>query len=129
LLDATEGFVDVYLDLVGGDLLNKVLVRMKRWGKIAAVGSVSVYNDPSVSHLTNWTEVIANRLTISGFIVYDFARQWHETLGRLAQAVRDGTLVVDGGETICEVGFEEVPKVWRGLFTGINQGKLVTKLV
>lgn len=87
------------------------------------------YNDPSVSHLTNWLEVIANRLTITGFIVYDFAPQWPETICQLARAVRDGTLVADGGETVCEVGFEKVPEVWRGLFTGINQGKLVTKLV
>jgi NADPH-dependent curcumin reductase CurA len=59
LKEATDGFVDVYLDLVGGNckfsapfreservlnfitVLNKLLSRMKRFGKIAAVGSIS----------------------------------------------------------------------------------------
>lgn len=79
--------------------------------------------------MPNWFEVISNRLTITGYIVLDFIHKYPEAIGALAQAMRDNKLTVEGGETIREVGFEEVPEVWRGLFEGANRGKLVTKLV
>jgi NADPH-dependent curcumin reductase CurA len=79
--------------------------------------------------LTNWFEVVSNRLTITGFIVLDFAAKFPAAIGALVQAVREGKLTVEGTETIREVGFEHVPEVWKGLFEGTNRGKLVTKLV
>jgi NADPH-dependent curcumin reductase CurA len=148
LVEATDGYVEVYLDLVGGEsastfrlfsvlrnrltlhpVLNLMLLRMKRWGKIAAVGAISAYNDWSKCAFPNWMEVIANRLTITGFIVFDFIDEYPTAVEKLAKAVTDGTFVVEGSETVREVSFDEIPKVWRGLFTGANTGKLVTKIV
>jgi len=128
LIDATDGYVEVYLDLVGGEILNLMLTRMKRWGKIAAVGAISAYNDWSKCVYPNWMEVITNRLTITGFIVFDFIDEWAFAISQLAKAVADGTFIVQGSEEIREVSFEDIPEVWRGLFTGANTGKLVTKI-
>lgn len=38
---ATPDYADVYYDNVGGDILNAVLPRVKRWGKIIACGMIS----------------------------------------------------------------------------------------
>lgn len=68
-------------------------------------------------------------MTITGFIVFDYIHKYPEAIGALAQAVQEGKIVVEGGETVREVGFEKVPDVWKSLFEGANRGKLVTKLV
>lgn len=127
-------------------VLNLILTRMKRFGHVAAVGSISskskpysertgisrlhpAYNDRSRSNMPNWFEVISNRLTITGYIVYDYMHKYPEAIGALAKAMQAGKLIVEGGETVREVGFEKVPEVWNGLFEGTNRGKLVTKLI
>lgn len=73
--------------------------------------------------------MISNRLTITGYIVFDYVHKYPEAIGALVQAMKEGNITVEGGETICEVGFEKVPEVWAGLFEGSNRGKLVTKLM
>ena len=67
---ATEGFVDVYFDNVGGEILSLMLTRMKRYGRISACGAVSTYNDRDIG-VHNWFEIITNRLEVRGFIVTD----------------------------------------------------------
>jgi NADPH-dependent curcumin reductase CurA len=42
--------------------------------------------------------------------------------------VQEGKLTVDR-ETVVETKFEDIPKTWQRLFSGGNQGTLVTKLV
>jgi NADPH-dependent curcumin reductase CurA len=106
-----------------------MLARMKRWGKIAAVGAISAYNDWNACVYPNWMEVFANRLTITGFIVFDFIDQYPQAMAKLAAAITEGKFTVEGTETVREVQFEDVPRVWRELFSGGNQGKLVTKLM
>ena len=133
LKKATEGFADVYFDNVGGDILDLMLSRMKRHGRIAACGMISSYNrlgEPA--SMRNWFEIISNRLEIRGFIVTDAVLSG-KTKGYvqiLAQALKEGKLRLDeGSETIVETKFEDIPKTWMMLFEGKNQGKLVSKLV
>jgi NADPH-dependent curcumin reductase CurA len=128
LIAATVGFVDVYQDLVGGPILNLMLARMKRGGKIAAVGSISAYNDRSKSVYPNWMEIVSNRISVEGFIVLDFMSEWESATRALGQAVVDGKYSVSGMEEVHKVAFEQVPNVWKGLFTGANKGKLVTEI-
>ncbi|KAJ5223918.1 NAD(P)-binding protein [Penicillium chermesinum] len=40
----TEGFVEVYFDNVGGDILDTMFTRMKVHGRIAFCGAISAYN-------------------------------------------------------------------------------------
>jgi NADPH-dependent curcumin reductase CurA len=116
------------LTMIHHPVLDVMLTRMKRWGKIAAVGAIAAYNDESKSAYPNWKEVIANRLTITGFIVFDFMSEYASAAAKLAEAVRDGRFILEGSEEVHEIAFEQVPALWRGLFTGANTGKLVTKL-
>lgn len=131
LKSATKEYVNVYFDNVGGEILDLMLTRMAKHGRIAACGAISNYNSSgdAITGLKNWFEIISMRIEIKGFIVMDFADKWGQDLEIFKKAVADGKLKVgDEGEHIVEAGFEEIPKVWMGLFEGANQGKLLTKI-
>ena len=131
LKKATEGYVEVYFDNVGGDILDLMLTRIKRHGRIAACGAITQYNKGEKDGLKNWFEVIANRIEIQGFIVLDWAaRGGPAAIAEMVQAFKDGKIKLgDENETVVDTKFEDVPKTWMMLFEGKNTGKLVTKLV
>ena len=132
LIKATDGFVEVYFDNVGGDILDLMFTRMKRQGRIAACGAIVDYNNSEKSGLKNWYEVISNRIEIRGFINLDFVKAGKApaAVRELVTAAKEGKIKVgDESETVVDTKFEEVPKTWMLLFEGANTGKLVTKLV
>ncbi|KAF2730649.1 NAD(P)-binding protein [Polyplosphaeria fusca] len=130
LWKATEGFVEVFFDNVGGEILSLMLLRLKRFGRIAACGSVSTYNSMETG-IQNWYEIIANRLEVRGFIVTD-AVETGKTgvmMQRLVQAIKEGKIKIGPeSETVVPTAFEDIPKTWTMLFSGGNQGKLVTQV-
>ncbi|KAI4142061.1 MAG: hypothetical protein L6R39_005099 [Caloplaca ligustica] len=129
LIKATEGYVEVFYDNVGGEILDTMLTRMKRHGRIAACGAVAEYNKSEGHGIKNWVEVISNRIEIKGFIVLDFQPKAKEATAELVKATKEGKIKVDSSnETVVETGFEGVPATWMKLFEGGNRGKLVTKL-
>ncbi|KAI4254804.1 MAG: hypothetical protein LQ352_002899 [Teloschistes flavicans] len=134
LIRATDGFVEVYFDNVGGSMLDLMLTRMKRHGRVAACGAVAEYNKDAAAGegygIKNWFEVISNRIEIKGFIIFDFMGKAAETTEKLVKATKEGKIKMDGeNETVVEVGFEGVVETWMKLFEGGNRGKLITKLV
>ncbi|KAI9834749.1 MAG: hypothetical protein M1819_002835 [Sarea resinae] len=129
LIKATHGYADVYFDNVGGDILDLVLTRMKRFGRIAACGAIASYNDSQPRGLRNWFEVVSNRLEIKGFIVLDVMSKFPEMRGKLVEALAQGKIkVAEEHETLVKTPFEAIPKTWMMLFEGANTGKLVTKI-
>jgi NADPH-dependent curcumin reductase CurA len=132
LKKATDGYVEVYFDNVGGDILSLMLQRMKRHGRIAACGAVATYNSMgSDSGVKNWFEVISNRIEIRGFIVTDAftSGKVEGILGELMKGVKGGKIQLGPEtETVVKTKFEDVVKTWMMLFKGGNTGKLVTEL-
>lgn len=122
--------MEVFFDNVGGDILDLMLTRMKRYGRVAACGAIAQYNKSDKDGLKNWFEVISNRIQIRGFIVFDFMPRAPAAIGELVQAYKEGKITLgDENETVVDTKFEDVPKTWMGLFEGRNTGKLVTKVV
>jgi NADPH-dependent curcumin reductase CurA len=74
-------------------------------------------------------EVVTNRITMTGFIVFDFIKDWPAATKELTEAVKDGRIKTENSETIVETKFEDIPKTWCKLFEGVNQGKLITQIV
>lgn len=131
LKKATEGYVEVYFDNVGGEILDLMLSRIKRFGRIAACGAISIYNSMGETGVKNWFEIIANRIEVRGFIVLDAMTSGKAgpMLGAITQGVKDGKIKIDPeSETIVPTKFEDVPKTWTTLFSGGNQGKLITEI-
>ena len=132
LIKATHGYVEVYFDNVGGDILDLMLTRMKKGGRVAACGAITDYNRSEKSGLKNWFEVISNRIEIKGFIVLDFLAEGKgpEAVKEMVTAAKEGKIKVgEENETVVDTSFEAIPKTWMSLFEGANTGKLVTKLI
>ncbi|KWU46734.1 NAD(P)-binding protein [Rhodotorula sp. JG-1b] len=129
LVKATDGYVNVYFDNVGGSILNAMFARMARFSRIIACGAISSYNSDEPVDLRNWFNIISMRITVRGFIVSDFMAKWGEAATDVQKAIADGRFLTEGTETKVKSKFEDIPKTWTGLFKGQNQGKLVTELV
>ena len=71
-LPGPDGFANVYFDNVAGDILDLMLGRMARHGRISCCGAISGYNTADKSGIKNWFEIIMNRLEAKGFIVLDY---------------------------------------------------------
>jgi hypothetical protein len=132
LITATEGFVEVYFDNVGGEILDMMLTRVARHGRIAACGAISAYNDSRSVGLRNYAQVITMRLEIKGFIVLDFMKERDQAgaaVQELIQAMKEERIILGKeNEMVISPGFEGIPETWMKLFEGGNKGKLITKL-
>lgn len=131
LIKATDGFVEVFFDNVGGEILDLMLTRIKKDGRIAACGAISGYNDEKTAGIKNWFEIVAMRITIRGFIVTDAVNSGRskEIVKELTKAYKNGNIkATEEGQTVVPTKFEDIPKTWMMLFSGKNTGKLITKL-
>ena len=132
LTASTKDFADIYFDNVGGAILDMMLGRMARYGRIAACGAISDYNSSpeKMYGIKNWFEVVSMRIQIRGFIILDYLDHAAEMLGILKKGIEEGKLKIsEENEHVVDTKFEDVPRTWLTLFEGGNTGKLVTMLV
>ncbi|PSN74808.1 NAD(P)-binding protein [Corynespora cassiicola Philippines] len=130
LKKATEGYADVYFDNVGGEILDHMLARVKKFGRVVACGAVAAYNDKSKA-VKNWFQIITNRLEVRGFIVLDAIESGKVVpiMGALTKGIKEGKIKIgEDSETVVPTKFEDVPKTWTLLFSGGNTGKLITQI-
>ncbi|KFA81281.1 hypothetical protein S40288_04847 [Stachybotrys chartarum IBT 40288] len=125
---ATPDEVDVYFDNVGGPVLDAMLARMKRFGVVAVCGAMAIYNSPEPMALRNWFEVVSQRLTITGFFLFDYMDKVPAAMETLIKAAVEGRIKVDV-EDIVDATIEEVPDAWLRVYHGRNKGKSITRLL
>jgi NADPH-dependent curcumin reductase CurA len=119
--------IDVYFDNVGGEHLNAALPRMRMRGRIVVCGMISTYNnDGAISDCVNTlANMMYNRLTMTGFIVWDYVHLRERFLADMRGWIAQGQ--VRWEETVYE-GLENAPRALIGLFTGQNLGKMLVKI-
>jgi hypothetical protein len=90
-------------------------------------GAISQYNaqEPPTGP-ANYMQLLVMRASMTGFLVFDFAKRYPEGLTQLAQWLRAGEL--RSREDIVRGGLERFPEVFLMLFRGENTGKLVLQL-
>ena len=125
LMAAAPQGIDVYFDNVGGDHLEAAIAALRPFGRIAACGSISGYNEPTPGP-RNMAMIIGKRLTIKGFIVSDFEAQRAAFESEVGVLLKSGTL--HSRETTVH-GIENAPAAFMSLFTGGNTGKMLVSLV
>jgi len=54
---------------------------------------------------------------VTSFIVSDFADKWPAASQAVKKAIEEGKFKTEGTETKVEAAFEDVPKVWKRLFS------------
>jgi hypothetical protein len=119
--------IDVYFENVGGEHLNAALPRMNALGRIAVCGMISAYNNfGAVSEpVTTLSNIIYNRVTLRGFVYYEFESKRAQFLADMKDWIRQGRLKY---RTTFQQGIEQAPAALIGLFTGVNTGKMVVQL-
>ncbi|MCW2532998.1 MAG: putative NADP-dependent oxidoreductase [Blastococcus sp.] len=123
--EAPEG-IDVFFDNVGGEHLEAAIGALRLHGRAAVCGSISGYNAVTPPPgPRNMSLLVANRLTLRGFLVGDHADLRPEFLETVPGWIASGDLVVR--ETVRE-GLENAVPAFLDLLRGGNTGKMIVRL-
>lgn len=118
--------VDVLFDNVGGDVCGAVLPLMKLRGRIVCCGAISQYDGSAPASPAGLPGIlIAKRLRMEGFIVFDFEERAAEAEDALLAWFAQGRIKVV--EEVLE-GLAAAPKGLIGLLGGENVGKRMVRV-
>ena len=125
LAAAAPDGIDVYFDNVGGDHLDAALALARNNARFAICGMIDAYNKGEPTSLRFIMRVIAARIRMRGFIVFDFQPRMGEFYRDMGQWLASGA--VKSRETVVE-GVDNMPDAFLGLFKGENTGKMLVRL-
>jgi NADPH-dependent curcumin reductase CurA len=125
LAAAAPDGIDVYFDNVGGDHLDAALALARNNARFAICGMIDSYNKGEPTSLRFIMRMIAARIRMRGFIVFDFQPRMGEFYRDMGQWLASGA--VKSRETVAE-GLDTMPDAFLGLFKGENIGKMLVRL-
>lgn len=125
LAGAAPDGIDVYFDNVGGDHLDAAFAVARQNARFAICGMIEGYNDPTPPSFRFIMRVIAARIRLKGFIIFDYFPRLGEFYAEMGPWLASGT--VKSRETVVN-GLEAMPDAFRGLFRGENVGKMLVRL-
>ncbi|MEQ8861728.1 MAG: NADP-dependent oxidoreductase [Pseudomonadales bacterium] len=119
--------IDVYFENVGGAHLDAACGQMRPLGRIPVCGMISAYNNKGARSegVTTLANMIYNRVTMRGFVVYEFNHLRERFLSDMRRWMREGRMTYQ--ETVME-GIENAPAALIGLLNGENTGKMLVRL-
>lgn len=126
LKDATPEYIDVYFDNTGGEILDACLFRAARNARFVICGAISQYNTAKPQGPASFMMVISQRVTIKGFIVFDYAKQYPAALQDLANWLSQGK--IKRKEHIVRGGIGAAPQGLLNLYEGVNTGKMMVEV-
>ena len=125
LAAAAPDGIDVYFDNVGGDHLDAAFALARQNARFAICGMIEGYNDPTPPSFRFIARVIAMRIRMKGFIVFDYFPRMAEFYGDMGTWLATGT--VKSRETVVD-GLDKTLDAFLGLFEGANTGKMLVRL-
>ena len=114
--------VDVYFDNVGGDLLDDALANLARGARVVVCGAISQYNEVKPRGPRNYMSLLVNRASMTGMVVFDWAKRYGEAAQQMQAWMREGTL---RSREDVYVGIDNFHETFLRLFSGEKLGKLV----
>jgi len=112
--------IDIYFENVGGQMLDAVLLNMRKHGRIPVVGMISQYNLKKPEGLSNAIMILAKQLLVEGFLVFDHFVKYRKFEEEMVGFIKEGK--ISCVEDIAD-GLEKAPAALLGLFSGKNIGK------
>lgn len=125
LMEAAPKGIDVYFDNVGGDHLDAAFALARMRARFAICGMIEGYNKAEPASFRFIMRVIAMRIRMQGFIVFDFQSRMGEFYAEMGKLMASGQL--KSQETVVD-GLEKMPDAFLGLFSGGNVGKMLVRL-
>ena len=119
--------IDVYFENVGGAHLDAAMGQMRALGRVPVCGMISAYNTKGARSegVTTLSNMIYNRVTMKGFVVYEFFDMRDQFLTDMRQWIAEGKMKYQ--ETIMQ-GVENAPNAMIGLLQGENSGKMLVQI-
>lgn len=119
--------IDVYFENVGGAHLDAACGQMRPLGRIPVCGMISAYNNKGARSegVTTLSNMIYNRVTMKGFVVYEFEHLREQFLQDMRGWIAAGSMQYN--ETFMH-GIEQAPNALIGLLEGQNTGKMLVRL-
>ncbi len=122
--------VDINFENVGGKVFDAVLPLLNTFARVPVCGLVAHYNATELPVGTDrvpllMRQILTKRLTVRGFIVFDFANQQPDFLAEVAPLVREGKIKYR--EDFVD-GLENAPRALIGLLRGENFGKVIVRI-
>jgi len=122
--------IDVYFENVGGAVFEAVLPLLNNFARVPVCGLIAHYNTPGLPTGPDrlpllMQHVLVKRLTIRGFIVFDFANLYGQFLADMLTWKRDGHIQYK--EDITD-GIENAPQEFIKLLRGGNFGKKIIRV-
>jgi NADPH-dependent curcumin reductase len=117
--------IDVYFENVGGAVQQTVWPLLNDFARVPVCGLISQYSATTPMPGPDMFSVLRKRLTLRGFIVWDFAARQADFLRDMGEWVGGGR--VKYREDVIE-GLQNAPAAFLGLLQGKNLGKLLVKV-
>jgi NADPH-dependent curcumin reductase CurA len=121
---APEG-IDVYFDNVGGSHLDAALAVARNHARFAICGMIESYNETEPTSLRFIARIIAARIRLKGFLVFDYQSRMDEFYREMGSWLKSGAVI--SRETVVD-GLEKTADAFLGLFEGANTGKMLVRL-
>ena len=117
--------IDVYVENVGGAVLEAVLRLINVGARIPLIGLISQYNATELRPGPSLVPILVKRATIRGMIIDDHVHRTADFQRDIIRWLAEGKLryredVIDG--------LQNAPRAFIGLFEGRNLGKLLVKV-
>jgi NADPH-dependent curcumin reductase CurA len=130
LASACPNGIDVYFENVGGDVWDAVFPLLNNFARIPVCGLIAHYNDTDLPPGPDRTPrlmraILTKRLTLRGFIVWDFADQADNFRREVGQWLAEGR--IKHREDVVE-GLDAAPAAFIGMLKGKNFGKLLVRV-
>jgi len=130
LKEACPNGIDVYFENVGGAVWDAVFPLLNDFARVPVCGIVAHYNDTTLPVGPDRTPllmgaILRKRLTLRGFIVWDFAAQAPDFYRDMGQWLREGKIKYR--EDIVD-GLEKAPEAFMGVLKGKNFGKQLVRV-
>ena len=118
--------VDINFEQVGGEIMQAVVARMGRFGRMPLCGLIAGYNDVEPADWPGrWDLLLMRRIKIQGFIVLDYLDRYPEAIQALVGWMAEGKL-----KTRQDVrdGLDKAIDHLNDLYSGGNFGKLLVRV-
>jgi NADPH-dependent curcumin reductase CurA len=121
--------IDIYFENVGGPIFDAVLPLLNNFARVAVCGLIAHYNDSELPPGPNrvpllMRAILSKRLTLTGFIYFDYASQFPEFFREMPIWLREGRIKYR--EDITD-GLENAPRELIRLLKGENFGKKIIR--
>lgn len=72
--------IDVYFDNVGGQMLDDVLMHIRKDARVILCGLISTYGQKEPHKLKNYSRLIVKTATIQGYLYMDYSKKFPEAI-------------------------------------------------